>query len=121
MRFEEKKRILFFGLPFTFTKYIIEEEGITIKKGFLNLEEDDTYMYKIQDVRMKRSLFERMCGLSTIVCYTGDVTDQVLSLVHIKNGDAIKKFINEESEKQRMKKRTLHTMDIDADGAGDVD
>lgn len=121
MRFEERKRLLFFGLPFTFTKYIIEEENITIKKGLLNLEEDDTYMYKIQDVKMKKSLFERMFGLSTIVCYTGDVTDQTLELIHIKNGDAIKKFINEESEKQRMKKRTLHTMDIDADGATEID
>ena len=115
MKFIEKKRILFFGLPISFTKYIIDEENVTIKKGFFTLVEDSTYMYKIQDVKLIRSLFERMCGLSTIVCYTGDVTDQTLTITHVKNGEEIRNFINENSEKQRMKKRTLHTMDIDAD------
>ena len=116
MKFIEKKRVLFFGLPISFTKYIIDEENITIKKGFFTLVEDSTYMYKIQDVKLIRSLFERMFGLSTLVCYTGDVTDQTLTLIHVKNGEAIRDFINENSEKQRLKKRTLHTMDIDADG-----
>ena len=44
---------------------------------------------------------------------TGDVTDKELRLVHVKNGAEIKKFISEASERERRKKRTLHTMDID--------
>ena len=67
MKFIERKRLLFFGLPWTFTKYYIEEESITIKRGLLTLVEDDTYMYKVQDVRMVRSLGERIFGLSTII------------------------------------------------------
>ena len=113
MKFIERKRLLFFGLPWTFTKYYIEEESITIKRGLLTLVEDDTYMYKVQDVRMVRSLGERIFGLSTIICYTGDVTDKELRFVHVKNGAEIKKFISEASERERRKKRTLHTMDID--------
>ena len=120
MSFIERKRILFFGLPWTFTKYIIEEETITRKKGLLTLVEDDTYMYKVQDVKLIRSFAERLFGLSTIICYTGDVTDQQLKLEHIKNGAQIKKFISEASENQRQKKRTLHTMDIDS-SAGEFD
>ena len=120
MKFIEKKRLLFFGLPWTFTKYIIEEENITIKKGLFTLVEDDTYMYKVQDVKMVRSLMERIFGLSTIICYTGDVTDPELRLIHVKNGAEIKKFINEASERERRKKRTLHTMDIDG-SVGDYD
>ena len=120
MKFIEKKRLLFFGLPWTFTKYIVEEENITIKKGLFTLVEDDTYMYKVQDVKMVRSFLERVFGLSTIICYTGDVTDPELRLIHVKNGAEIKKFINEASESERRKKRTLHTMDIDG-SVGDYD
>jgi uncharacterized membrane protein YdbT with pleckstrin-like domain len=120
MQFEERKRLLFFGLPWTFTKYIVQEETITIRKGLLTLEEDDTYMYKVQDVKMIRSLMERIFGLSTLICYTGDVTHPELKLIHIKNGAEIKKFISEASENERRKKRTLHTMDIDS-SAGEFD
>lgn len=113
MEFTERRRVLFFGLPISFTKYYITDEKITIKSGFLNVVEDDALMFKIQDVRLKRSLFERMFGMGTIICYTGDITHPELEMVHIKNTAEIKEFIMKASEEARMKRRTLHTMDID--------
>lgn len=44
--FIETKRWLFFGLPFTFTKYYIKENTITIDSGLLKKVENDCYMYK---------------------------------------------------------------------------
>ena len=110
--YQEKKRILFFGLPWTFTKYIINEELLTVKRGLLKTEEDDCYMYKVQDVKMTTTLFERIFGLSTVICYTGDTTDPQISLTHIKHAREIKGFILEASELARQKKRTLNTLDI---------
>ena len=78
MEFKERKRWVFFGLPFTFTVYKVKENGITINMGFLNKQEEDCYMYKVQDVTLKASLFERMFGLGTIVCHTGDTTNPTL-------------------------------------------
>ena len=49
--FKERKRWVFFGLPFTFTTYTISEELITIDSGFFTRVEDDCYMYKIKDVK----------------------------------------------------------------------
>ena len=74
MEFRERKRWVFFGLPFTFTIYTVKEEVITVDTGFLNKEENDCYMYKVQDVTLKTSLWERIFGLGTIICYTGDTT-----------------------------------------------
>ena len=34
MEFVERKRWLFFGLPFTFTKYTVKEDLITIDSGY---------------------------------------------------------------------------------------
>ena len=115
MSFNERKRIKFFGLPFTFTKYFIGEEKITITSGFLNITEDDAYMYKIQDVRLTKSLSERMFKIGTITCYTGDTTHPELILLHIRHAGEIKDFIMQYSEEARRKRRSINTLDIDAE------
>lgn len=113
--YTERKRSLFFGLPLSFTKYHIGEEKITINKGLLRTTEDDTLMYRIQDVKLTKGLLERIFGLGTVVCYSSDVTDAQLCLVHIKKSKEIKEYIVKASEQQRIKVRTLHTMDLDTD------
>lgn len=114
--FKERKRILFFGLPWTFTKYTITAELITIDEGFLNVVEDDCYMYKVQDVKLTTSLWERIFGLGTVVCYTGDITNPELTLVHVKHAKEIKAYLLKQSEDARLKRRTLNTVDIGAHG-----
>lgn len=122
MEFRERKRWVFFGLPFTFTIYTVKEEILTVDTGFLSKEENDCYMYKVQDVTLKTSLLERIFGLGTIICYTGDTTNPQLVMAHIKNARAIKDFILEQSEIARRKRRTMNTLDIGADGSDfDID
>ena len=118
--FTERKRWLLFGLPWTFTKYILKDEILTTQKGFFNTIVNDCYMYKIVDVQLEKSLFEKMAGLGTVVCYTSDTTDKVLRLTHIRRSAQIKNFILEKSEKMRMKRRTLNTMSLNSD-ASDIE
>ena len=118
MEFVERKRWLFFALPFTFTKYTVKEDVITINAGLFKTTENDCYMYKVQDVELEVSFLERLNGVGTIKCYTGDTTNPILYIQHVKNAKAIKNFILEVSEKARIKRRTLNTLDI---GTGEVD
>lgn len=121
MAFVEKKRWTLLGLPFTFTKYTITEEQITINSGFFTRVENDCYMYKIQDTVLSVSLIQKIFGIATVVCKTSDVTHGQLVLKNIKNAKTIKDFIVECSEEQRLKRRTINTLNIDADVDGDLD
>ena len=121
MAFVEKKRWTFLGLPFTFTKYTITEEQITINSGFFTRVENDCYMYKIQDTVLSVSLIQKIFGIATVICKTSDVTHGQLVLKNIKNAKTIKDFIVECSEEQRLKRRTINTLNIDADVDGDFD
>ena len=118
VEFVERKRWLFLGLPFTFTKYRIKEDMITMDTGLLKTVENDCYMYKVQDVTHSASLMEKMFRLGTIVCYTGDTTHPTLKLEHIRNSKTIKDFILKESEEARLKRRTVNMLDI---GSADIE
>ena len=121
VEFVEKKRWLFLGLPFTFTKYVIKEDMITVDTGVFTKVENDCYMYKVQDVGHTASIWERMVGLGTIVCYTGDTTHPKLLIEHIRNSKQIKEFILKESEEARLKRRTVNMPDIGSGELGDID
>ncbi|MBD5487675.1 MAG: PH domain-containing protein [Lachnospiraceae bacterium] len=117
----ERKRWLFLGLPFTFTKYTVTDEVITINDGLLNTKENDCYLYKVQDVELQVSLAERIFKLGTVACYTGDNTHPQLFLSHIKNAKEIKNYILKASEEARRRRRTLNTLNIDAADIDDID
>lgn len=121
VEFVEKKRWLFLGLPLTFTKYIIKEDMITMDTGVFTKVENDCYMYKVQDVEHTASFWERMAGLGTIICYTGDTTHPKLLIEHVRNSKAIKEFILKESEEARLKRRTVNMLDIGSGEIGDID
>ena len=113
MTYKEKKRSMFLGLPWTFTTYTVTDEFISIDSGLLNKVENDCYMYKVIDVRLETTLMERILGIGTIHCFTGDVTDPDLKLQHRKNAKEIKDFILKQSEQERIKRKTLNMQHLD--------
>lgn len=121
VEFNERKRWLFLGLPFTFTKYTIKEDMITITSGLFKTVENDCYMYKVQDVQHTATLAEKIFQLGTVICFTGDTTHPKLELQHIKNSKVIKDFILRESEEARLKRRTVNMLDIGSGDMGDMD
>lgn len=120
--YKEKKRWLFFGLPFTFTTYCLYENDIQIRRGFLNSMEDDCYMYRVIDVRLSVGFFQRIFGLGTVICVTSDATNKTITLKNIRRAKEIKNFIYRASEEAKMRRRTVNMQNIgdyeDLDGDG---
>ena len=119
IRYKETQRLLLFGLPWTFTKYELRDNDLTIIKGFLTVRENDCYMYKVSDVEITRTLMQRLFGLSTITCFTSDVTDKTIVMKNIKHGREIKDFLLHASENARLRRRTVSMQNIGF-GADDV-
>ena len=119
--YTERKCWLFFGLPITFTKYTVTDEDNTINEGILSTKENDCYLYKVQDVELHISLGERIFGLGTVACYTGDNTHPQLYLTHIHHAKEIKNYILKASEEARRRRRTLNTLNIDAADIDEID
>lgn len=121
MEYVERKRWLFLGLPFTFTKYTVKEDMITIDEGLLKTVENDCYMYKVQDVTHSASLIEKIFGLGTVTCFTGDTTHPQLVLQHIRHSKDIKEFLLRQSEEARLKRRTVNMLDIGSGETGELE
>lgn len=121
IKYKERKRWVFLGLPFTFTVYIIKDDVLTIDQGFFKKIENDCYMYKVQDVEHTQTFFERLVGLGTITCFTGDTTHPKLIIEHVKRSKEIKNYILEASEAARMRRRTLNTLNIGTESMDDMD
>lgn len=118
----EKKRLTLFGLPWTFTTYKINEDILTIDSGLLNKQENDCYLYKIVDVKLKSTVWQRMSALGDVICYTGDTTDPELILKNIKHSKETKDYILKHSEEARLRRRTLNMLNIGTDAdMGDMD
>ena len=111
----EKKRLTLFGLPWTFTTYKISEDILTIDSGLFNKQENDCYMYKIVDVKLKSTVWQRMSALGDVICYTGDTTDPELILKNIKHSKETKDYILKHSEEARLRRRTLNMLNIGTD------
>ncbi len=121
IKYRERKRWVFLGLPFTFTVYIIKDDVLTIDQGFFKKIENDCYMYKVQDVEHTQTFFERLVGLGTITCFTGDTTHPKLIIEHVKRSKEIKNYILDASEAARMRRRTLNTLNIGTESMDDMD
>ena len=67
-KWQDRKRT-FLGLPLSFTKYMLTEDRIFVERGFLNSVLDEENLYRVRDVRVTRSLGEKIFKLGTVTVY----------------------------------------------------
>lgn len=104
----DRKRWTFFGLPFTFTRYSVNEERFFISKGFFNVTDDEVRLYRIMDISVRRSLAQRIFGLGTIKVCSGDKTLKDFEIENIKKPLETKELLSELVERQRDLKRVIN-------------
>ena len=101
---KDRKRT-FLGLPWSFTRYRLTEEKLIIDTGFFTRKEDEIRLYRIMDIGLQRTLGERMFGLGTIHCCSGDKTSPEFDIKRIKKSREVKELLSDLVEKRRMEQR----------------
>lgn len=119
----DRKRTIF-GLPWSFTVYKLTEEKLMIETGFFNKKEEEVRLYRVMDLTLNRPLGQRLWGLGTIHCCTGDKSTPEFDIKKIKNAREVKELLSDMVEQQREAKRVVgrefmsddgHTGDFDSD------
>ncbi len=100
-----RKRLTFLGLPWTFTVYRLTEDRLLIKQGFFTTREDEIRLYRIMDISLKRTLFQKMFGLGTIQCHSSDKTMGHFDIINVKHSYKVKNLLSDLIEKERLEKR----------------
>ncbi len=117
----DRKRWLF-GLPWSFTRYRLYDDKFVIDTGFFTRREDEIRLYRILDISLNRTFGERLFGLGTIHCCTGDKTSPEFDIKRIKNSRELKDILSDMIEEEREKRRvgTREFIDGEDDGFDDI-
>lgn len=100
----DKKRP-FFGLPLSFTTYTLYKDKLYTTVKFISMHEDEVRLYRIFDITLTRSLFERLFGVGTIICHSADVSSPVMEIKSVKNPEKVRTLLSELVEKYRDEKK----------------
>lgn len=116
----DRKRIL--GLPLSFTRYALSEDRLFLKRGFLNVRQDEVVLYRVRDLRVGQTLWQRIFGVGTVTVVSTDKSIPELVLKNIRQPNEVKELIHEYVEKMKIERRMrVGEMSMDIDGDDTVD
>ena len=120
----------FFGLPINFTRYVITDKKVVVRKGFLNIKEDKVELYRIVDMAKDLPITQRIFGCGTVKLISKDVSLPELELKQVKKPYEVYNLIEESIENQKRNYGVLgrdivgaamHLNGIDNDNDNDID
>ena len=98
----DKKR--YFGAPISFTYYNITDNRLYIKRGLLLTRYDEILLYRIYDIKMVQSLWQKLFGVGTVILYTSDASssaNKMFRLINIKHPLMVRDLISRKVEAAR--------------------
>ena len=128
MNFLWKDRRRRMGLPLSFTRYALTEDRLFLDTGFFNLRSEEILLYRVRDINLRRSLWQRICGVGSIRVLSSDKSTPDLLIKNVKHPLEVKELLHRQVEEMKISRRVRlgEVMgDIgdadDFDGADDLD
>ncbi len=70
-----------------YTKWVINNEKITIYKGFLIRDISYIEMYRIFDYQERKNIIQSFLGVTTYIIYSNDKTSPILNIKSVRKND----------------------------------
>lgn len=107
----DRKR--YFGLPISFTIYgVYEKEGVWTKlfvqTGLLTTRVEELHIYRIDDLSVKQTLFDKIFGVGTIKVYCQDASSNEVLIKCVKEPYKVRQLLNDLIEEARLKKKIVY-------------
>ena len=100
---KDRKRIL--GMPLTFTRYRMSEDRLFLSTGFFTTTDDEVLLYRVRDISLTITLWQRIFGVGTVTIISSDKTLPTLVLKNIKQPRMIKEKIHQQVEEMKLRRR----------------
>lgn len=114
----DKKRTIF-GLPISFTRYILTDKKFITQKGFFSITEDEVELYRISDKSLQLPFGQRLFGCGTVIINCRDTDTPVKIVKSIKEPRKFMALIEEnvdiQRDKYRVRGRDMIGIDDDCD------
>ena len=92
---KDRKRIL--GMPISFTRYALSADR-------LNLKDEEALLYRVRDISLQRSLWQRIFKVGTVTLVSSDKSTPVITLKNIKDPVKVKELIHQSVEDIKIKR-----------------
>lgn len=124
-QYKWKDRKRHFGLPISFTRYALSEDRLFLETGCFSLKDEEVVLYRVRDISMKRSLWQRMFGVGTVTVISADKSAPRIDLKNIKKPREVKEMLHSYVEEMKIARRIrigeFSNMSMDSDDFDDGD
>jgi uncharacterized membrane protein YdbT with pleckstrin-like domain len=80
-------------------------ERLRMKRGVFNQVFDEVELYRVKDVSLARSFFERVLGLGTVTLETSDRGQEHILIPSVRNSEELREHLRTQVEIVRDRKR----------------
>ena len=84
-------------------RYRLTSQRLFIERGILNQTIDQTELIRIDDVRVQKTLFDRVFGLGTVSLLSTDLSDREVVIEGVCNADRVAEVVRANTRTQRGK------------------
>ena len=107
-----KDRKRFMGMPLSFTKYSVKNNRLYQSTGLFSSTENELLLYRIVDLKLNRTLVNKLFGVGTITIFTRDDSEKEIQLIRIKKSrqvrDLLSKMVEEERRKLKIQGKEIY-------------